>query len=189
MKNNNTDCITNLQWLCKTWRRTGFKVIHVKPNQLRRRREVSENSYVNEEYARSLYTHNPLEFITACEEPTLESLRDLCRGDPKHLELQNELYDESKKALRQYWFSLDLKKASKCARPTCRYPGTLRTSFQFTMWKSIWSRSYNLSKSHQETKVECISSARKSFLEDSWDTPWTRRSWTGHLLIVDTEFT
>ena len=38
-------------------------------------------------------------------------MRDLRRSDPKHTELQSELYDEWKKELRQYWFSLDCKKA------------------------------------------------------------------------------
>ena len=46
MKSNNPECITNMQWLCKTWRLTGFKVIHAKPNQPRRRRDVFEHSYV-----------------------------------------------------------------------------------------------------------------------------------------------
>ena len=38
-------------------------------------------------------------------------MRDLLHTDPKLMELQNELYDEWKKALRQYWFSLDFNKA------------------------------------------------------------------------------
>ena len=32
--------------LCKTWRLNGFKVIHAKPYQFRRRREISKHSYV-----------------------------------------------------------------------------------------------------------------------------------------------
>ena len=46
MKNKNLDCVTDLQWSCKTWRRNGFKVIRARPNQFKRRREVFEHSYV-----------------------------------------------------------------------------------------------------------------------------------------------
>ena len=42
--NKNRYCITNIVWLCKTCRLDGFKVIQAKPNQLRRRGEVSNNS-------------------------------------------------------------------------------------------------------------------------------------------------
>ena len=38
-------------------------------------------------------------------------MRDLRRADPKHMEWQSELYDECKKDIRQYLFSLDCKKA------------------------------------------------------------------------------
>ena len=38
-------------------------------------------------------------------------MRDVPHTDPKHMALHNELYDECKKALRQYWFSRDFKKA------------------------------------------------------------------------------
>ena len=38
-------------------------------------------------------------------------IRDVGHTDPTQLELQNELYDEWKKALRQYWFSLDFENA------------------------------------------------------------------------------
>ena len=46
MKNKNLDCITDMQWSCKTWRRNGLKVIHAKLSELKRRREVSTNLYV-----------------------------------------------------------------------------------------------------------------------------------------------
>ena len=42
MKSKNQQCITNIQWLCKTLRLNGSKVIHAKPKQLSRRREVFE---------------------------------------------------------------------------------------------------------------------------------------------------
>ena len=38
-------------------------------------------------------------------------MRDLHLIEPTQVELQNDLYDEWKKALRQYWFSRDLKEA------------------------------------------------------------------------------
>ena len=36
-------------------------------------------------------------------------MRDLRRADPKRIELQNDLYVEQQKALRQYFSSLDFK--------------------------------------------------------------------------------
>ena len=44
MKSQHRYCIMHMQWLCRSWRRDGFKVIHAKPNQPRRRREVFDNS-------------------------------------------------------------------------------------------------------------------------------------------------
>ena len=41
----------------------------------------------------------------------MEIMSDPRRTDPKQMEMQNKLYAEWKKALRQYWFSLDFKKA------------------------------------------------------------------------------
>ena len=64
-------------------------------------------------------------------------MRDLRRSDPKHMELHNELYDEGKKALRQYWFSLDFTRklvgrssglsllSPKCAGLVSRRPDAL----------------------------------------------------------------
>ena len=52
----------------------------------------------------------------------------------------------------------------------------------------LWEQKWNSTQYLQKTYVECICSAQKSFLEYSWDTPWTRsESWTGDLLIADTE--
>ena len=67
MKSTNLDCITNMQWLCRTWQCHGFKVIHAETNQLRRRREVLDNSYVHKK-AQHPYTDNCLEFVKVCEE-------------------------------------------------------------------------------------------------------------------------
>ena len=46
MKTRSRDSIADMQWSCRTWQRNGFKTIHAKPNQPRRRREISETSYV-----------------------------------------------------------------------------------------------------------------------------------------------
>ena len=45
MKIKNLDCITHMQWSCKTWRRNRFKVIHGRPNQFKRRKEISQHSW------------------------------------------------------------------------------------------------------------------------------------------------
>ena len=65
----------------------------------------------------------------------------------------------------------------KCARLTGRGPDAFCTSVQFTIgWAdySIWSRS-QIPSNIIKKEVECISSAQKSFLENSLHTPWTRR--------------
>ena len=64
----NRVCITNMQWLCRTWRRNGFKGTHAKPDQVRKRRAVLEHAYVQKKIPRSIYTDNSLEFIQDCEE-------------------------------------------------------------------------------------------------------------------------
>ena len=43
LENKNQDYITDMQWSCKTWRRSGFKVVLAKPNQLRRQIEKPSN--------------------------------------------------------------------------------------------------------------------------------------------------
>ena len=63
-----------------------------------------------EEIPWSIYTTNSLEYIKTCEE-LIGIMRDLRRADLKQVELQNQLHAEWKKELRQYWFSLDCKKA------------------------------------------------------------------------------
>ena len=64
----NRVCIINMQWLCRTWRRNGFKVTHAKPDQVRKRREVLEHAYVQKKNQLSFYSANSLEFNKACEE-------------------------------------------------------------------------------------------------------------------------
>ena len=65
---NKRHCIADLQWSCKTWRRNGFKVIHPRPNELKRRREISEKSYVQKNTQDPLKLFYSLEFMKACEE-------------------------------------------------------------------------------------------------------------------------
>ena len=65
-----------------------------------------------EENPRSTHTDNSLEFMKACVERKWNHERPTPRRSAgKHMELQNELYDDWKKALHQCWFSLDSKKA------------------------------------------------------------------------------
>ena len=59
------DCIADMQCSCKTWRRNVVKGIHAKPNQLRRRWEVSEHLLRPEEKSRSIYTDRSLHFLQA----------------------------------------------------------------------------------------------------------------------------
>ena len=77
-KNKNPDCITNMQWLCKTWRPNGVKVIHAKPNQLRKRREVSEHSYVQKKTQDPHFRTIPWNLLKAAKS-WIGILRDLRR--------------------------------------------------------------------------------------------------------------
>ena len=157
MKSNNLDCITDVQWSCKTWRGSGFKVIHAKPNQLRRRREVS----------RSIYTDNSLFFFslrwTELESWEINSaqIRNTwqCRTSCTTSERRNFV------SIGSVWTARKLMDRShaafllflKYATSTCR-------------GQTPYERRVN----HQKTKVEYMRSTQKSFLEYSWDTPWTR---------------
>ena len=114
--------------------------------------------------------------------------RDLHRTDQKHKELQNELHDEWKKDLRQCWFSLDCKKAGgqkpwsvTVIYETCMtYKQVARHLMNVGWIHHLMGRLVYLEQKsnsfqyHQRTKVECICSAQKSFLEYSLDTLWTR---------------
>ena len=112
MKSKNRECITTMQWLCKAWRRNGFKVIHASQNQLRRRREVFEHSYTQKEI------RDP--FIRIILWNLFKTMKDLLHIDPTQQALQNELYDDLQKELRQYCLSLDFKKVGgKKQRSVC----------------------------------------------------------------------
>ena len=115
-------------------------------------------------------------------------MRDLRRADPKHTELQSELYDQWKKELRQYWFSLDCKKVGgqkpwsvTAISKMCKtYWQMDRRLLHFGSIHHWMGRLFHLEQKsnsfqHHQKEVECISSAQKSFLENSLHTPWTRR--------------
>ena len=97
-----------MQWSCKTWRCNENKVIHARPKHLRRR-EVSENPYIQREIRESLKRRILWIFSSLRRASRFGIVRDLLRTDPKQMELQNELQDERKKALRQHWVCLDCK--------------------------------------------------------------------------------
>ena len=90
MKNKNLDCITDIQWSGKTCRRNGLKVIHAKPNQLRKTLRSLDNSYVQKK------TEDPQKrtaFWNLLDPAKSRTgvLRDLLRADQTHMDLQNEL--------------------------------------------------------------------------------------------------
>ena len=68
MKSKNRVCIINMQWLCSSWRRNGFKGTHAKPDQVRKSREVLEHSYIQKKKPIIYLFDKSLEFIQACEE-------------------------------------------------------------------------------------------------------------------------
>ena len=115
-------------------------------------------------------------------------MRDLLHVDPKHMELRNELYDEWNKALRQCGFSLDFWKAGgqkpwsvnavfEVCKTFSQIDRHLMNAFSIHPLNGRFFHvedSKNSIQYHQRTKVECISSAPKSFVENSWCTTWTR---------------
>ena len=149
---------------------------HAKPNQPRRRREVFEHSYILKDFQDPCIRSILLNLLELAKS-WIGFMRDLHLTDPKEMELQNELYDEWKKALRQYWFSLDSKNAggqeqwsvngSKCGKPTCRWPDALWTSVQFTIWWAnhfFWSRCKILSNVYKTPRTTASVRYRSPFL-------------------------
>ena len=107
-------------------------------------------------------------------------MTDLLRTGPKHMELQSERCDECNRELRQYWLSLDFKKAGEQKQwsviviaEMCRtYLQMARRlmnvgSIDFVGLIIVCGAGVS-TRFLQKTKVECISSAQKSFLEYSW---------------------
>ena len=167
------DCITNLQWSFRTWRLNGFQVIYTKSNQLRRRREVSDNSYVQKKI-QDTFIRNILWIFQSLRITDLEIMGGLHRIDPQAMELQSELHDEREKTLRQ-WFSLDFMLSSK---RTSRWSDNFWTSVQFTIWRadySVWSRSKILSDIINRPRLSGSVRHKSPSWKCSWDTAWTRR--------------
>ena len=111
MKSKNPDCISDVQWSCKTWRRSRLKVIRATANQLKRRREVSDSSYVQKK------TRDP--FI-----PTI--LRDFYRwrrAEPKPRRSETNVLAE--RAVRR------LKEGTSSV--------LFQFGLQENWWKSVWT--------------------------------------------------
>ena len=176
-----------MQWSCRTWRPNGFKVIHAKPNQLKRWREVFEIFLRPEEKPRSTYTDSCLELIKACIELNWNHETSTQRISETHgvaeravrrgkegtsAVLIGSVWTSRKLVGRSNWVLL---LSWKCARPTSRLPDISWTSVQFTVWRagySIWSRStilHNIIK-----RPRSSASVRHVLLGILWDTLWTR---------------
>ena len=82
-----------MQCLRKTWQLNGFQVVHVEAKQLKKRKEVSETSYV-QKTTRDLFKRTVLWNLLKLATSWIGLVRDLRRTEPKQMELQNELYDE-----------------------------------------------------------------------------------------------
>ena len=169
MKINYLDYIPEMQCSCKICGRNGFKVIHARPNQLRRRREVSDP------LTRTILWN----FHQSLRRPQIGIMKDLHLTDPNQMELQNELCEEWKKEFRQSGMQESWREQKpwsvfaifkKCSRLTGRQPKTLWTLVQNTIWEADIEY-------HQKTKVECGTTVL----------PGMVRSWTRNLLTVDTE--
>ena len=90
----------HFNWLCKTWRLNGFRVVHTKPNQLIRRREVFDNSFTQKKTLNPFIRTSSMEYIEACEEPNWKLWEIYAAQIRNTWNCRNELHDEWKKALR-----------------------------------------------------------------------------------------
>ena len=165
-----------MQWLCKTWQRHGFTVLHARPNQLRRRREVLENSCIQKKSRRSIYTDNSPEFIRACEE--LNRKHD--RSTPRRFETHGIAERAARRGTSSFCSGWTGQKqwSVSAVSETCKTNWQMARrlvdvgSIDHLVGRLFFLKQKSTSiTDHQKTKVECISSAQKSFLENSWDTP------------------
>ena len=173
-----------MQWSCKTWRRNGFKAIYATPTQLKRRREISETSYVQKKPPRSMYTENTQEVIIPCEELNWTHERSMPRRSETNgiAERVAQGVKEGtssvsvQSGLQECWWA----EAMECycylrngheSLADSQTPYERRFLQHLKGRLFIWSRSKILSKVIKKTKVECISSVQKSFLGNSLNTP------------------
>ena len=142
MKSKNRDCTTNMQWLCKTWRQNRFKVIQAKPNQLRRRREALEHYQVKKK-TQDQFIRTSLSIFQSLRRPELES------GEIYAAQNRNRGNCSTSRRIAVLLLS------SLCARPTSRWPATLRMAVQSTIKnpKDITAWSYDM-QSHAQKFVE-----------------------------------
>ena len=193
MKSKRRECITNMQWLCKSWRRDGFVPCKSKPAQ-ETQRSVRKLSRKGED-PRSI----ALEFIEVCGQLNWNHGRSTPRRSETHGIAERAVRQVKKKVLRQYQFSLDCKKAGGRSHGVFllspKYAGPFKPTADVMNVGSIhhfkgrlfhMEHKYNPIQHHQMTKVECISSSQKSFLGYSWDTN-AGGSWTVDLFMVDTQ--
>ena len=177
MKNKNLFYMTNMQWLCMTWRRNGFKIIHAKNQINSGDAQTSSKNLTSRRKPKIHFSDNSQEFQKwNHDRSTLD--------DQKHVESHNELYDEWKKDLRQYRFSLDFGKLGgqkqwsviaifemcKTYLQMARHFMNVGSIHHLMGRSFFFNQGWNSIQDHPKTKVECISAARKSFLRYSWDT-------------------
>ena len=110
-------------------------------------------------------------------------MKRLVRKDPKNTELKNELYEMWNKELRHYWLNVGCMKAGgQRPRGVTASAEMCKTCLQMARHSmnvgSIHSSMVQLFhlgaevhflQYHEKSKAECVSSAHKSFLEDSPD--------------------
>ena len=169
-------CIINMQWLCRTWRRNGFKVTHAKPDQVRKRREVLEHSYVQKKNPLSIYSDNSLEFNKACEELNWNHERSTETNGIAERAVRRVKEDTSsvliQSGLQEGWLA-------EAMELYCSFRNVkdLSTDGQTTDERRFHSPFEGpiIPFGAEFYSIQCISSAQKSFLDYSLDTPPTQR--------------
>ena len=173
-----------MQWLCKIWRLNGFKGIHAWPCQLRRRREVSENSHVQKGIHNPFVRTNFWNLWQGCEELSWNHGRSTPRETNGIAERVVRRVKEgtssvlAQSGLQESWWA----EATEChcfLRNVQDLLADGQTHYEHRCNLPcgpiiFWEPTKNPTLYLQKTKVGCLRSAQKSFLIHSWDTPWTR---------------
>ena len=177
--------ITNVQKSYRTWRRNGFKAIHTKTNHFKRRRKLTENSYdqknTQDPFIRTMLLNlvklakSWIGIMRAAQIRDQWNCRTSCTtSERRHLVSIGSVWTARKAGGKTPWSVTAIFEMCKTCWQMARHLVNVGSIYHLKSRLNHLEQKWNSIQYHQQTKVECISSARKSFLENSWDTRWTR---------------
>ena len=146
-----------MQWLCKTWRPDGVKVIHAKTHLAEETRRSLPKFLRPEEHPRSTCTDKSLASIKAREE--LDWNHERCTPH------RSETTGIEERAVRRV-----KEGTSSVLVQSGTYRKLVGRSSGMSLLSPLADGQTPYERRFNTHKVECISSAHKSYLEYSWDT-------------------